>query len=78
MTPATNPWAPLLALAHKPKLERKTYAWEHLPAGKRLYVAKPRVRSASKALALWLKRNGVSGKAHERHLGRACVWWEAV
>jgi hypothetical protein len=60
------------------RLERRRYHFEHLKAGKRLYVEKARVRSAAKALRLWINRRGLSAVVRERHVGRPCVWWEVT
>ena len=85
MTPQTtfanaNPWAALLALESKSPLVRRRYNFQYLKEGKRLYVEKERVRSASKALRLWINRHldGESITVHEQHVGRPCVWWEYV
>lgn len=72
-----NPWAGLFALVPKDaKLPRREYNWAALPAGKKLYMEKARVRHAAKALALYLKRNGINGKAHGVSAGLSHVWWE--
>lgn len=53
--PTANPWTQLLGKPGKTTLKRTLYPWAYLKPGKRLYVSKDRVRSASKALALYLK-----------------------
>lgn len=60
------------------RLERRRYHFEYLAAGKRLYVEKERVRSAAKALRLWVNRRGLSAVVRERHVARPCVWWEVL
>lgn len=60
------------------KLERRRYHFEYLKTGKRLYVEKRRVRSAAKALRLWVNRHGLTAVVRERHVGRPCVWWEVL
>lgn len=76
-----NPWAQLMRLEHTAPLVRRGYRWDTLQPGKRLYMEDDvrRIRSARKALAQYLKRNGIRGKASECTTGpRKCVWWEEV
>jgi hypothetical protein len=70
-----NPWAQLTTNPLR-RLERKRYHFEYLKEGKRLYVQKERVRSAAKALRLFINRHGITAVVRERHVKRPCVWWE--